>query len=316
MKGFGEMARKFSEDRNFGEFVKALRKGRLFFDGELRQWTQEYLAKKASEASEGSNQIITPSQIAHLEQGQISNIRPFLDPLAKAFNLNEAEKEHFYAIAGFIYRSERQPLRQEIEELFQDVEYPAFARTPLWDFVAFNKYNYALWGYTPEKLARLKRLPLGPNILKVLIDPVFESRKYKGGQERWLSDVGRSIQAFRFESFRYAGTKRFREIIDAMYRYPAFANHWNTAEASLNDQDINPTRPISRIEHPEFGLLEFLSLRTPTKYLGSSVDISIYVPLTSSIDRYRDFRDRTKERNDIEPIYSFELDYAAYELSH
>jgi transcriptional regulator with XRE-family HTH domain len=289
--------------KEFGELVRSLRKQRLFDTGtDLQQWTQTHLAKIASETSE---QKVTFANIAMLERGKIKDITPFLEPLAKAFELNAGEKERFYAMAGLIYRNERVPDRNEIGELFRLIQYPAFARTPWWDFIAFNRYNYILWGYTPEKLAKLKSVPVGANLLKVLFDPDFESEVYKGGYERWAADIRRSIQAFRFESFSSVSTDRYRQIIGGMQRYHAFVSRWNAHEPSFRDHNLKPTRPISSVFHPQYGALEFLSLRTPTKYLGSVVDISIYIPLASSIERYKQLQEDAQKRTDIESVFFF-----------
>ncbi|MBN1285499.1 MAG: helix-turn-helix domain-containing protein [Anaerolineae bacterium] len=275
-------------NKAFGEFVRSLREQRMFEDGDrLRQWTQEKLAEES--------EFVATAQIARIEQGKVENLRPFLEPLARAFGLSEGQKEHFYAAAGYVYVNEREPDRDEIREYFQELQFPAFARTPLWDFIAFNSYHCVLWGYTPEKLHELNSGKLGPNLLRVLFDPCFENEQYVGGPERWLANVRRSIQAFRFESFRHANSPRYRQIIGAMMsRYRDFAIQWQLTEPLTQDQSGHVTRPFATIFHPEFGPMTFLSLRTPQKYLGNSVDISVYAPLISSQENYQRLLERVK----------------------
>ena len=300
--------------KEFGGFVRSLRQLRLYVnEEEMKQWTQKYLAARADEAArelgglpENGAQHISTQHIARLEQGKIRDVSRFLAPLARAFELNEGEKEYFYAIAGSVYQSERPIDLDEIEGLFKEIEYPAFARTPLWDFVAFNAYNYVLWGYDDAKLKRLKKPPLGPNVLKVLFDPEFEGVTYKGGQDRWAADISRSIQAFRFESFRHVNSKRHQDIVAAMQQYVPFVTRWNASEPSLDHVNGQPTRPIAKVFHPDYGELEFLSLRTPTKYMGSRVDLSIYVPVTSSVEKYQELQADVKKNKSLKPVYQFD----------
>jgi transcriptional regulator with XRE-family HTH domain len=284
----------------FGELVRALRVHRMIDgpDGPC-PWSRETLAAKTG---------LTVRQIQRTEKGEVVNLRPYLDPLAEAFGLTEAQKIEFYADAGYVYRVEATPDREQIRALFQGVQYPASARTPLWDFIAFNSYHYALWGYTTEKMQRLDGGDFGPNLLRVLFDPVFEHKLYIGGEARWEADVQRSVQAFRFQSICYVDTNRYHQITEELQKYhPAFYfyHQWHPPQdESLDNQergDWEPVNPIAKVHHPKFGKMEFLSLRTPKKYLGSQVDISIYVPLASSEESYQLLR----ESIDVNEVYEF-----------
>lgn len=289
--------------KKFGQFVQELRQMRR--DESDEKWTRKYLCQQIKKHT---NIDISENEIRRVESGQAKNIKRYLAPLSAAFELNETEKEHFWAAAGFIYRNEVTPNRNEIIELFKTIEFPAFARTPIWDFIAFNGFNSLLWGYTPEKIALL-RSGLGPNLLRVLFEPEFDSITYKGNESVWRKDIRRSIKAFCFESFRYVNTSRFKAIKTAMMRSADFRIYWETSDPS----HVETTRPIAHVEHPQYGLLEFLSLRTPVRYLGSNVDVSIYVPLASSLNNYEQLKEdakrlpRDQQLVEFDPIALYEM---------
>lgn len=277
-------------NREFGEFIAALRRQRTFFDqqGLLRQWTQAELACRAN---------LSTRQISKIEQGEVVDLRRMLDPLAQAFQLNESEKAELYTIAGFVYPNPHKPLthnRPSLELFLRQFPYPMTARTILGDFVAFNAYNQTLYGYTPEKIYHLNAGELGPNLLRVLFDPEFDYMTYIGGESKWRKDVRLSLQFFRVRTFRYIATVRYRQIIHEMKRFPAFDRLW---DLSSNDPEFEPghpegipTRPFISIHHPEFGLLEFMPLRVPPRHFGPLLEVIVLVPITAREDNYHRLR--------------------------
>lgn len=265
---------------DFGAYIKALRLQRLFFDEHnfQRQWTQQHLADQAG---------LSVRQIARIEQNEVVKLEPLLDQLATAFQLSAAEKVEFYAQAGYVYAHEADPLPPEqIEHLLSQLHYPALARTPVWDIVAFNEYHRVLWGYTPQQLTLLDSGDLGPNLLRVLFDPDFGFRDLMGTEAEWHSRMGQNILSFRQVSFPYVATSRYRQIIRIMrQRYRDFSILWDLSERA----GINPTRtmPFTTIYQPAGDPIRVMSLRVSPRFLGKDVFISAYVPLRIDDEAYQ-----------------------------
>lgn len=288
----------------FGQLVRTLREQRTFFNQNQRErpWTQAELARQAK---------LTRKEIARVEQGKVINLQRYLEPLAKALALSQTDKNEFYALAGYVYQDRLNigwaEAADRIKSLFERLEYPASARTRLWDFVAFNSSHYSLWGYTPEKMDILNNEKdlLGPNLLRIIFDARFEHHKYKSltPSEGWGHDFEQVLQTFRSSSLPYINTQRYRQIITGMQNYRSFTRSWALTQP-LPEQNENPSiSPIITVTHPKFQKIEFLSLRVPFKYLGCDLDISIYVPLSSSWNEYKLLRKSFKENQ----VYRFKL---------
>jgi transcriptional regulator with XRE-family HTH domain len=268
----------------FGVFIRELRRQRTFFDAEnsLRQWTQTELGHRAN---------LSPRQIAKIEQGDVADLRPYLDPLAEAFDLSESEKAEFYAIAGYLYsRPEALDLEPDLEALFRQIPFPASARTVLNDFVAFNAYHYVLFGYSPETIAMLHEGELGPNLMRVVFEPRFEYKRYVGGESKWRDDVLSIIQRFRALAFRYVLTDRYKTILREMKHFSAFNKLWDLSAYSVPDldDDLHRPRPFFTIYHPQFGELQFLSFR---RHVNPTTDLVLFMPNSASVDAFQRFRE-------------------------
>ena len=266
------------ENKHFGLYVKTLREQRASY---WHSWTQEYLAEKAD---------IEPDQVARIEQGRVKKLLPYLEGLAMAFGLNELQKVEFWALAGYNYRPSQLDIsKQRIYDLLEQLYFPASARTPVWDFIAFNCYHEVLWGYTPENIALLNEHP-GPNLLRVLFD-----NEFRKSQTRHLTDndLRFAVAIFRTISFRYITTERYDEVVQYMSEhYPLFEHTWRDVDRNPPDIEMLQT-PINKVRHDVFQEIEFMSLHIPPRYVGEEVDISIYVPL--SIDKYRELREFTED---------------------
>src|SRR5690349_20036912 len=141
---------------SFGQFVRALRERRSYDrQGHERKWSQEELAKHVVWKDEPGLKT-KKRRIASMEQDKVVNLKPHLEPLARAFGLSEAEKTEFYTLAGYIYTKPASMTMDKsvevLKSLFRDLDYPASARTPLWDFIAFNAYHYSVWNFTDEQI--------------------------------------------------------------------------------------------------------------------------------------------------------------------
>lgn len=296
--------------RAFGSFVEALRKRKRYEidvkikydDGteetkkDIRQWSQKKLAEEVF-GDNSSEQII-----GRIEKGHVKFLEPHLKPLADAFSLDRTTREAFYALAGYIYLDDEEINTVEIKELLTLIPYPAWARTSLWDLIGFNKYHSFLWSYN-DKIAKMQEDPVGPNILRLIIDEAFNNKQAVGGPDIWHDKIEQALQAFYIESFRYVNTERYRQIIRGMEQYRIFQVYWNQIAPNPEYSNKNTYKPFASVFNKKYskkGPLNFLSLRTPSKYLGNKVDISIYIPLFDSQKGYQLLFEEVGE--DTEPV--------------
>lgn len=280
----------------FGRFVRTLRKRERITQEELAQQLNDLVE---SDESEGE---INKDHISRIERGAIGIIalQKYIEVLAQCLHLTEAEKSVFYAKANIIYKSpdeeelgqatRKNIIRTEIERIFTHIRYPCFARTRLWDILAFNSYLCEIFGYDAATRERLQQAPLKSNLLRILFDKQFNNATYVGGEVKWRENAMRSLRAFRRESFRFVGTPRYKEIMDGMNKNRQFRAYW---ELSMDDGDTpsnKVARPEAQIYH-SIGIIKFWSLRTAPKFLGDDIDISVYIPQDATEDIYRNLQD-------------------------
>ena len=286
----------------FGKFLRTLRK--------RERITQEELAEQLNQVvtSDDDTDLINKDHISRIERGIIGIIalQKYIDPLAQCLRLTKAEKVVFYAKANIIYKdpqasiltqaNRKTIIRDEIQRIFTHIRYPCFARTRLWDMLAFNTYLCEIFGYDQQKRDLLQKPPLKSNLLRILFDEKFNNAEYVGGESKWRENAMRSLRAFRRESFRFVGTTRYKEIMDEMNKNRRFRAYW---ELSMDDEDTPSTkvaRPEAKIYNP-LGIINFWSLRTAPKFLGDDIDISIYIPVDTTQDRYQQLQDNIAAPN-------------------
>lgn len=185
-------------NKEFGNYIRDLREEQKteLDNGRWKRWTRQELAKRTG---------LTERQIEKIEMGEIVDLRPFLKPLAQVFQLSDNETVELYAVAGYTYpRMGNQQDRDRLQVIFCQINYPASARTALWDFIAFNTYHREVWGHTEKTISVLQdNTVLGANLLRILFDPVFGHEDIVGGKEAWDKDVLRSLRVFQELSFPY-----------------------------------------------------------------------------------------------------------------
>ena len=276
----------------FGKFVRTLRKRERITQEELATWLNET-------GHDENGELINKDHISRIERGKIGIValEKYIDALAQCLRLTEPEKVVFFAKANIIYTgagSEKEDIKQterikvirhEIERIFTHIRYPCFARTRLWDILAFNSYLCEIFGYDETKRKILQKPPLKSNLLRILFDEQFENADYVGGDVKWRENAMRSLKAFRRESFRFVGTPRYEEIMHEMNKNRRFRAYW---ELSMDDETpaARVARPEAQIYNPA-GIIKFWSLRTAPKFLGDDIDISIYVPLDTKQEIYQ-----------------------------
>ncbi|MEQ8672773.1 MAG: hypothetical protein RLP44_11880 [Aggregatilineales bacterium] len=265
---------------NFGELVKYLRKRMRDYD-EDQTWTQKNLAQRAR-MSEGT--------LKSIENGSHSNIGPYVKLLADALQLSEFQKHHFYAVAGLIYPLQHSKVTQnDIVNILAKLDCPAYARTALWDFIAFNDYHRQLWGYDDQMLSLLRKGDLGPNLLRVLFEDDFQNNL----KVRRVEDKPkRAMKIFRGESFQYVATERYKRILSYFKntKNTKFQDAWRQSEQE-DDEDLalSLDRTFVTIDHPKYGRLNFFSAKVPERYVSGFVTVAVYHPLTSSSSGWQEF---------------------------
>jgi PAS domain-containing protein len=318
-------------DNKFGEYIRSLRARRtsqgewgpvswsrrtlaeaMFkvyeTDSALPDDNREALDEKFKGKNSDEEKIIYLVQLVRRIESKngAKNLRPYIELIARAFILQEGEKEGLYNLAGQTYISQHKPDLEALRSVFEKVPYPVFVRDRVWNILALNSHLRELFGYTPEKIARMKEGKLGANLLRVLFDEEFENAKYVLD---WRSNVERAVRHFRVESSPYAHTKRYKMIIDQMQsQFPEFRRLWTLTEPIMSQEISKPVPPIAKvILQPEGEIIEFLSLRTSSRWLGTSAEVSIYVPVEESLVTYQKLVDRVKT-NSVETFPIMELD--------
>ncbi len=279
----------------FGKFVRQLREHRMTY---WHSWSRKFLADKSD---------LDEKQIGRIENGEVADLKRFLEPLAKALDLSELQKAEFYARAGYSYQLKfKQADLDFIVSLLGQIDLPASARTPLWDFVAFNEYHRVMWGYTDEAINILRDGELGSNLLRVYFDE--EIRKHQS-VVRTSNELIRALSIFRTVSFPYVTSTRYEQIVRCMMEtYPTFGQLWREIEqhpnSNIEGYDILNRLPTNKVEHKDYGEVEFMALRVPQRYVGEGVDISVYVPLSDpanqgAFGRMREDILKSEEKNKV-----------------
>lgn len=297
-------------NEEFGKLVKQLREEKSTYDdnGGWNAWTQEELAKRTTDPNTGAN--LSKSKVADIEQGKVAHLDPdiHVEPLARALGVPEAEKPDFYFVAGLAYSprlTEWEIDEEVIRALLQQLNYPANIRTPLWDFIAFNHYNYTLYGYSQPILDKIDGDEFGPNLLRILFDPKLQSSSLASSPRQWKKDRLRDLRAFRASSYRYQFTPRYKQIMREVSKlHPGFSDLWKAARFFYEAEPVFSIRPTTTIFHRDFKEMTFLSLRIPQGYVEKDLFVSVYVPLTDSLENYQKFAQSIPE-NLREKVYFF-----------
>lgn len=288
--------------QQFGEFLKTLRQSITpITTSGVKSWTQTDLANTTG---------ITLSTIKRIETGQVNNISVYLEALGDAFGLDDIAKQQFYAVAGYVYPQNIEKVeqidRERLRNLLTSIDYPASVRTPLWDFIAFNEYHRVLWGYpeNPSEILEANDDVLGSNLLRISFDPDIPNHPNAHASD--LEALELVVRQFRQLSLGYINTKRYNQIITEMQRFEKFNHAWIRSLA-LTDKEISLYRDRGNdgVNHPEYGEIEFMSLRSSFRHLHSSAFISVYVPTKDEAGNYQKLQQAVLEDMEQNPSKSW-----------
>lgn len=189
---------------------------------------------------------LTVSWLAKLEQGRAHAVSPeVLDALGRALDLNEAERVHLYALAG--YRTDTaaatgaqvtSALRVLLEQLEPN---PAYLLDRAWNIVAWNAAEARLF---PRLLTLAGR---SPNLLEL----VFCDEELACLMGDHDEEQVRLVAQFRLHCTDWPQDPELDEVVIRLRRMsPAFATLWDA-------KDVSPFVTTRRVfKHPATGRLE------------------------------------------------------------
>lgn len=188
---------------------------------------------------------VTVSWLAKLEQGQAHGVSPeVLAALARGLQLNDAERAHLFALAGYRVEEAATPdtrvtpaLRALLDELEPN---PAYLLDRAWDIVAWNDAESRLF-------SRLRDLEgTSPNLLELVFLDDDLARLMADHDEELL----RLVAQFRVHVTDWSG-ERIDALVDRLRAAsPRFAELWDA-------KDVSPFVTTRRVfEHPTAGRLE------------------------------------------------------------
>lgn len=186
-----------------------------------------------------------------------------LDRLARAFALNEAEREHLFLLAQErppkAHRAETiviSPQLQRVLDAFTDT--PVIVKTPEWSVVAWNRAATAVFG-------NYGAIP--PDERNVLRMMFIENRR--AHLPDWQSVARLIVGTVRRDILRAGMTEETRALIDELSARSAdFRTIWA-------EQEVNPlSEGTKRLLHPVVG---HLALETSTFTVDGRPDLALFV---------------------------------------
>lgn len=219
---------------------------------------------------------VTVSWLAKLEQGRAHSVSAdVLDALAGALRLDDAERSHLFALAGF--RSERHDvapveitpgLRTLLDELDPN---PAYVLDRTWNIVAWNEAEAALFPTVADASVRN------------LLDLVFTDDDLQRLMVDHDEEMARLVSQFRMHCTDWPDDDDLaRVIVGLQATSERFAALWAA-------KDVAPFVTTRRVfDHPRAGRLEFDHHRFATlDQPGGQLVVYTSYPGTDSARRLR-----------------------------
>lgn len=216
---------------------------------------------------------ISVEYLTQLERGNVAGAsESVLDALARALQLDEAERAHLFDLARATSgprrtagRSARPHVRPSIQRILDTLGSPAYARTGRGDIVAVNTLCTALYG----DILRPGALPL--NVTRfVFLDP--RSQQFFLDWETVADD---SVAALRLEAGRAPNDRQLSDLVGELAtRSDAFAARWGK-------HNVRQHRTAAkRLHNPVVGDLELTgdALQLP----GEDLTLIVYTAAAGS----------------------------------
>lgn len=168
-----------------------------------------------------------------------------LDRLARALDLNQAEREHLFLLAqNRPPQADYQPpsaVTPQLQRLLDSLDTsPALVKTAAWDVIAWNRAARLL-------LTDYEALPVqNRNALRTIFcEPAVRTRLLD-----WEDVARNAVAAFRAETARAGASDRVVELVEELTaRSPDFAAFWRAHDVKV------PGQGVKRMLHPTAGRL-------------------------------------------------------------
>jgi transcriptional regulator with XRE-family HTH domain len=189
---------------------------------------------------------VTVSWLAKLEQGHAHAVSPdVLASLARALQLDDAERSHLFALAGYriddssrAHPSVTPALRTLLDQLDPN---PAYLLDPCWNIVAWNDAEARLFA----KLRTITSLP--PSLLELIFLDQDLAHLMADHDEEQV----RLVSQFRLHCSDWSNDPEVLAVVDSLRAAsPRFAELWEAKDVS----PFSTTR--RRFDHPTAGRLE------------------------------------------------------------
>jgi transcriptional regulator with XRE-family HTH domain len=190
------------------------------------------------------------SWYTRLEQGQDIMVSPqILESLARAFDLNAAERHHLFVLAREHVPTESYPLTsaisQELQGVLDAMATPAYIFNARWDIVGWNRaIDYVFPGFAglsaPER-----------NVLRVMFgNPVYRTLYYD--DEDYEQVAYKTVALFRACTDRYVQEPWFKDLIVELQQMSSTFREW-WADHNIRATCTEPTE----MKHPSLGRMVF-----------------------------------------------------------
>ncbi len=252
----------------FGSLVKALRNG--CFDDHGNRLTREALSKEIH---------LTPNQLGRLERGD----RKYLDTqtlrlLARALKLTNLERREFFLAAigqrdKYLFDQE-EPENQlnDLVELMENLQVPAFTVDPYGDLVAVNTSCMNLFLVTPEIIEYGHTFPLAFNHMYFMYSPEFGYKDLIGPGYQKTLEI--EILLFRRSSLRYRHTEYFDCVFKNLLKIKEFDVDWYASQRNPRHHDL--TYELFEYDHPRYGRMSYIATETIVNTQKGDLYLIIY----------------------------------------
>ena len=215
--------------------------------------------------------------IVDIEKGHKTYLdRKTVSMLASAFNLSIVQQRTLVLTAGLVPDIELNcpDFYDMVRNFYAATDGPAFMFDGLFDLHSCNSQMLALFGLPLQKLYEHAYTGAGPNILRFLFDPVFDTHMTWG--EQWPAIALRNVQLFRVACEPHVHEPRYAHLLRELHKLPEFSTHWQTSDAMREP----PLPPYTSTLHSAFGTVHILHAElTTNEVVSPHLRAAIYLPL-------------------------------------
>lgn len=255
----------------FGKLVAALRKEQL--DTNMRPWTQQML---------GETTRLGSRTIAAIEQGKRDLDPEIVSLLAKAFQLNPAERHEFFLVASGL--ADSAPVfdsispQQALDEVFsamQQSTLPTFIHDDYGDLIAANATVLNLTGLSRKVFERGDTFLAGRfSTMRAIFDPALGYEQLLGAH--WSEVATQQLHFFRRISLKHRATSHLIATLDELNRQALFKKLWVHSVVARPTPDAS----MIRYEHPHDSgqILRYLGMAAANRTPWGLLYLATFIP--------------------------------------